>query len=66
MRDVKAIEEAVKALPQQDLAEFSRWFAEFDMSAWDRQIKTDLAGGKLSALLEEADEDDRTGPRREV
>ncbi len=46
MPDVKSIEDAVKSLPPQDLAEFRRWFAEFDTAAWDRQIEQDLAGGQ--------------------
>ena len=66
MPDVKAIEDAVKALPPQDLAEFRHWFAEFDLAAWDSQIESDLGGGKLDALLAEADEDYRSGTPREV
>jgi hypothetical protein len=66
MPDVKAIEDAVKALPPQDLAEFRRWFAEFDSAAWEQQIESDLSAGKLDALLAEAAEDYRAGPRREV
>lgn len=57
MSDVKAIEDAVKALPPQDLAEFRRWFAEFDLAVWDKQLEADLSAGKLDALLAEADED---------
>ena len=37
MSDVKAIEEAVRALPPGGLAEFRQWFAEFNKSgAWGR------------------------------
>ena len=64
MPDVKALEDAVRALPPTDLAEFRRWFTEFDSAAWDRQIETDLAAGKLDALLTEAQEGFRsTAPR---
>lgn len=66
MPDVKALEDAVKALQPQDLAEFRSWFAEFDLAAWDRQIETDAASGKLDALLAEAEEDCKTGQRREL
>jgi hypothetical protein len=66
MPDVKAIEEAVKSLPAQDLAKFRAWFAEFDMSSWDRRISADLSSGKLDQLLAEAREDFRSEPRREV
>ena len=64
MSDIKAIEDAVKALPPQQLAEFRRWFAEFDHAAWDRQIDADLADGKLDALLAEAADDIRHGNTR--
>ena len=57
MPDVKALEEAVQALPPSALAEFRRWFVEFDAAAWDRQLEADALTGKLDALLTEADED---------
>jgi hypothetical protein len=66
MADVKAIEDAVRALPPHDLAEFRNWFAEFDFTVWDRQIEADNAGGKLDGLLAEAEEDYRTGEPREL
>ena len=39
MGNVKAIENAVESLPPMKLAEFRRWFAEFDGIEWDRQIE---------------------------
>ena len=59
MPDVKALEEAVQALPPSALAEFRRWFVDFDAAAWDRQLESDAATGKLDALLAEAEEDYR-------
>ena len=64
MPDVKALEEAVQALPPQDLAEFRRWFAEFDLAAWDRQIDADASSGKLDAMLDEARADASAAPTR--
>jgi hypothetical protein len=64
MPDVKAIEDAVKALPPQDLAEFRRWFAEFDFACWDSRIVADSADGKLDRLLKEAEDDYEAGGRR--
>jgi hypothetical protein len=52
--DVKALEEAVQALPPAELAEFRRWFAEFDAAAWDQQIEDDVVAGRLDALMAEA------------
>ena len=65
MGDVKAIENAVAALPADKLAEFRQWFAEFDGAAWDRQIEQDANSGKLDGLAAEALADYRNGSRRE-
>ncbi len=54
MTNVKALENAVRALPPQDLAEFRQWFTAFDLAAWDLKIEDDAATGKLDALLAEA------------
>lgn len=54
MGNVKSIENAVELLPPLELAEFRRWFAEFDGNAWDRQIEHDAAAGKLDQLATEA------------
>ena len=64
MPDIKALEAAVQALPPSALAEFRRWFTDFDSDAWDRQLEADASAGKLEALLAEADEDYKTQPRR--
>ena len=66
MQDVKALENAVKALPPQDLAEFRRWFAEFDLTVWDEKIEVDLSSGKLDALLSEAEEDYNSGESKSL
>ena len=54
MENVKSIEHAVESLPPLKLAEFRRWFAEFDGHAWDRQIEEDASTGKLDYLAAEA------------
>ena len=64
MPDVKALEEAVQALPPSALAEFRRWFAEFDSAAWDRQLDADASEGRLDALMAEAEKDYAQQPRR--
>jgi hypothetical protein len=52
-------------LPAAELAEFRRWFAEFDSAAWDRQIEQDALNGKLDRLATEALEDFASGSSRE-
>jgi hypothetical protein len=54
MENVKSIEYAVESLPPSELAEFRRWFVEFDGHAWDRQIEEDASSGKLDHLAAEA------------
>ncbi len=66
MGNVKSIENAVQSLPPAELAEFRRWFAEFDAVAWDRQIEQDAGSGKLDALAAEALADHRSGLAREL
>ena len=65
MGNIKSIERAVESLPPSELAEFRRWFAEFDAAAWDKQIEQDAASGKLDGLAAEALADYRAGSTRE-
>jgi hypothetical protein len=60
MTDIKALEAVTTALSPEDLAEFRRWFTEFDSVQWDREIEQDVAAGKLDALLAEAQADQLT------
>ena len=66
MRNVKSIEKALESLPPSELAEFRRWFAEFDASAWDKQIEQDVAAGRLDGMAAEALADFLAGPAREL
>jgi hypothetical protein len=66
MGNVKSIEQAVESLPPAELAEFRRWFAEFDAAVWDKQIEQDAASGKLDGLAAEALADYRAGSTREL
>jgi hypothetical protein len=66
MSAVEALEIAIQELHPADLAEFRRWFAEFDAAAWDAQIESDVAAGKLDALAEEALANYRNGKAREL
>lgn len=66
MTSVETLEAAVSQLPPHDLAEFRRWFTEFDAAAWDKQIETDAAAGKLDALAAEAVAEYAAGQVREL
>jgi hypothetical protein len=54
MGKVQQIENQVSKLSPPELADFRAWYAEFDAGEWDRQIKRDVATGKLDQLAEEA------------
>lgn len=54
MSTVEAIENAVENLSSEELAQFRRWFAQFDAIAWGEQIEADAAAGKLDALAAQA------------
>jgi len=53
-RTVEDIEKAVAELPQDQLREFRAWYEKFDADAWDDQIQSDIASGKLDSLAEAA------------
>jgi hypothetical protein len=54
MSTVQEIEQAIRQLSPEQLAELSAWLAEFDHAAWDDQIAADAAAGRLDALADEA------------
>ncbi len=54
MSKLEALEKKVSGLSAEELAEFRRWFAEFDAAVWDRLIERDVKAGKLDALADEA------------
>lgn len=66
MSTVRQIEQAIRELTPEALAELRDWFAEYDADQWDRQIETDLAAGRLDALIAEAAADAQTGRCRDL
>jgi hypothetical protein len=63
---LETAEAAVARLSNDELAQFRRWFAEFDGDAWDAQIETDAKGGKLDALAEKALAEYHAGKATEI
>ena len=55
------IQEAVRKLSAEDLESFRVWFADFDATAWDRELESDAAGGLLDSFANEALEDFKNG-----
>ncbi len=58
---VKDIERAIKQLPQDQLQHFRAWYEKFDADNWDKQIKADIAAGRLDELANIALDDHEQG-----
>jgi hypothetical protein len=54
MARVEDIEQQLRELSPEELAEFREWFAAFDAEVWDRQFDADVDAGKLDPLAERA------------
>jgi len=66
MSEIDQLEQRVKKLSQQDLAEFRAWFVEYDARVWDAQIEADSKVGKLDKLISEGLTDYKAGKAREL
>jgi hypothetical protein len=61
MGRVDVLERQVRDLSEVELAEFRRWFEEFDAQNWDHQIESDFRAGKLDELADAALREHRDG-----
>ena len=61
MGKVEAIEQQIKALSTQEIAQLRARFLEIDCALWDQELKRDVAAGKLDVLAEKALRDHATG-----
>lgn len=66
MSTIEFIEQQIKKLSPAELAEFRRWFAEFDADAWDAQIEKDAGAGKLDQLANQAKAEYEAGEAKEL
>jgi hypothetical protein len=64
MGKIERLEQQIRELSAQELAELRRWFVEYDADAWDRQIEADANTGKLDHLMEEALAEYKAGKTR--
>jgi hypothetical protein len=64
MTHVERLEREIAALSPAELAEFRRWYAEFDAAVWDRQLEEDAEAGALDQLADEALAEHRAGRSR--
>ena len=61
MTTVSEIKEAVQALPEDQLEQFSSWFDEYEERRWDQQIERDQKAGPLRDLMDKARADFEAG-----
>ena len=54
MSKVEKLEQQVRSLSPEELAQFRAWFQEFDWAVWDAQLAADVQAGKLDALANKA------------
>ena len=59
MTRLERLEREIAELSAAELEEFRAWFADFESSAWDRQIECDEASGRLDSLAGQAPADHR-------
>jgi hypothetical protein len=64
MTTVQDIERAIRELPEEDLRQFRKWFAEFDATVWDAEFAEDASSGALESLADEALRDRDEGRTR--
>ena len=55
--NLEELENAVSRLSPDEYDSFRDWFAEFDMTQWDKQIETDSDAGRLDGMIKKALED---------
>jgi len=61
MTTIIEIQEAVRALPEEEFEAFSSWFDQYEEERWDRQIERDQKSGPLRSLMERARADFEAG-----
>jgi hypothetical protein len=66
MTTLETAEGLVSKLSPRELLEFRRWFAQFDGEAWDKQIESDAAAGRLDSLADEALAEYHAGKAAEI
>jgi wobble nucleotide-excising tRNase len=57
MKTLSEIAEAIKELPTVEARQLAGWLNEYLDDAWERQIQTDLATGKLDKFIAKVESD---------
>jgi hypothetical protein len=54
MGSIDEIKSAIIHLPEKEFNSFVDWFRKFEEERWDKELKKDIAEGKLESLANEA------------
>ncbi len=57
MKTIVEIEAAIKELPNDEARKLADWLNNYLDDAWDRQMKKDLATGKLDKFISKVESD---------
>ncbi len=66
MTKVQLIEQEIRKLSPEELAQLRDWFLELDAEQWDKQLERDAESGKLEKLFDKSVADHRAGKSREI
>jgi hypothetical protein len=66
MRKVEEIEQQIRGLSASEFAELREWLLAQDWAAWDKQIESDGAAGKLQNMVSEAKAEFDSGKSRKL
>lgn len=61
MTGVEEIKTAIQKLPPDEQTKLVHWINDWADDEWDRQIKEDMAAGRLDGLLNQVRKDIQTG-----
>lgn len=57
MKTLSEIEQAIKELPTVEARQLAGWLNEYLDDAWDKEVQTDLAIGKLDQFIAKVESD---------
>ena len=66
MTKLQLLEEEIRRLAPEEIAQLRDWLLELDADQWDHQIERDTTSGKLDKVFEKSLEDHRAGKSHEL
>lgn len=61
MTKLQVLEEEIRRLSGEEMAQLRDWFLELDADQWDRNLERDATSGKLDKVFEKSLADHRAG-----